>query len=150
MYELLIGIDPGVNTGFSLYDPKTKRLTCKTAKIHTAMKEISYWVDKFSASQVFVRVEDARLRKWFGKSGKERLKGAGSITRDSKIWEDFLEDLGVEYELVPPKNNTTKLDAKTFQMITGYTGRTSEHARDSAMLVYKFNPKVKVNPKSKQ
>jgi hypothetical protein len=48
----------------------------------------------------------------------------------------FLKDLGVPFEMVAPKGGKTKLSVQTFQKITGYTQRTSEHARDAAMLVY--------------
>jgi hypothetical protein len=90
-------------------------------------------------------VEDARQRKWFGKMDAEQRKygaavreGAGSIKRDCQIWEEFLEFMGIKYELVAPKNNKTKLDQKLFSNYTGWKERTNEHARDAAMLVYGF------------
>ena len=141
MHSTIIGIDPGVKTGFASYNHIKKQLQCQTVKIHKAFDLIKECIAKRGIENVFVRVEDARLRKWFGDSGEEKYKGAGSIMRDSKIWEDFLTDLGVDFELVAPKNNSTKLSAKFFGQLTGYTGRTSNHARDAAMLVYKFKPK---------
>lgn len=137
---IVIGIDPGVKTGFATYSPESKTLDCETTKIHTAFIFIKTLIEKHGLDSIFVRVEDARLRTWFGKTGKERMKGAGSISRDSSIWEDFLKDIGVSFEMVHPKHNTTKLKANMFKMLTGYSGRTSEHARDAAMLCYKFNP----------
>lgn len=76
--------------------------------------------------------------KWYNDAGKSRdkLQGAGSIKRDCKIWEDFLRDKGIPFKLIAPKNNTTKLSAPAFKSITGYTGRTCEHSRDAAMMVY--------------
>ena len=54
---------------------------------------------------------------------------------DAKIWEDFLTDKGILFELVAPKDNTTKLDAKSFAYRTGWTKQTNEHGRDAAGLV---------------
>ena len=130
-----IGIDPGVNTGFARWDKDDKIIvTCTTTTIHYAMLAIYKLHDE--GISFFVRVEDARKRKWFGNAGRDQLQGAGSIKRDCKIWEDFLTDLEAPFEMVAPKNNKTKMDAKIFQKITGWKERTNEHARDAAMLVY--------------
>lgn len=130
---LFIGIDTGTHTGFAVWDTKQKRLTeLTTLKIHKAMERVA----QLSLSDdIAVYFEDARLRKWFGSAGREQLQGAGSVKRDCSIWEDFLKDLEVEYHPIPPKNNTTKMNADFFSKITGYKGKTSEHARDAAFLV---------------
>ena len=90
---------------------------------------------------VKVYFEDARQRKWLPKdtSSSEyrgHLMGAGSVKRDSVIWQDALTDWGIPFEMVPPRAGATKWDADTFARITGYKGRTSNHARDAALLVY--------------
>ncbi len=43
---------------------------------------------------------------------------------------------GIKYVAQPPRAGATKWTADTFRRITGYTGRTSNHARDAALLVY--------------
>lgn len=137
-YRYYIGIDTGVATGlcvWSKFDQKIRHIA--TVKIHVAMDAVKYWHEA-NKGGIFVRVEDARKRNWFGTSGREQLQGAGSIKRDAKIWEDFLEDLGVDYEMVAPKNNKTKLDAGMFKKITRCTVVTNEHSRDAAMLVFKM------------
>jgi hypothetical protein len=135
-YDTYIGIDTGVTTGFSVWDAKDKKLThCCGLKIHKAME----WVLQMTAGRterVLVRFEDARLRKWFGKAGREQLQGAGSVKRDAVIWEDFCKEKGIQYERVAPKDNKTKLNAATFKAITKWVPVTNEHARDSAMLVF--------------
>jgi hypothetical protein len=131
---LLIGIDPGVKTGFCVYCDKTKEIKeLETLTITQAMQKVRAISEK---EDVFVYYEDARLRKWFGNAGREQLQGAGSIKRDCKIWEDYLNEINVDAFAIPPKNNLTKLTAKNFASITGYTRRTSEHVRDAAMLVF--------------
>lgn len=136
-YDFIVGIDTGVNTGFAIWNKTNKSFTTvETLPLHQAMFRIRELKD--SGISILVRVEDARLRTWFGKSGREQLQGAGSVKRDAKIWEDFLTDLHVDFEMVAPKNNKTKLDASKFKHITGWKERTNEHCRDAAMLCYGF------------
>lgn len=131
---LRIGIDVGVDTGFAVWDTEKKVLVeLKTMKIHRAMQRVKELSD---ANDVVVYFEDARLRNWFGDSGREKLQGAGSVKRDSSVWDDYLKDLDIEYHAIAPKNNKTKVSAEFFEKITGWKGRTSEHARDAAMLVF--------------
>mgnify|MGYP000536509049 CR=1 FL=1 len=138
--KYIIGIDPGVNTGYAVWSRVTKTmLVCETMPIHKAMAKIEKAIELYDdKNMLLVKVEDARKRKWFGNAGREQLQGAGSIKRDCKIWEDFLTDLKIDFELVAPKNNKTKLDAKKFKEITKWEAQTNEHSRDAAMLVYNF------------
>lgn len=135
-YRYWIGIDPGVNTGFSVWDRQTRKLLrVETRYIHEAMYELTQY--KVSTlNDIFVRVEDARLRTWYGNSGREKLQGAGSVKRDSTIWDDFLKALGVAYEMVHPGRNITSTKQEQFNRLTGWTGKSSEHARAAAMLVF--------------
>lgn len=136
-YEIVIGIDCGVSTGFAVWNKTDKRFDeIATLKIHDAMFRVKQMYDK--GYKLMVRVEDARLRKWFGNAGKEQLQGAGSVKRDAKVWEDFLVDYKIPHEMVAPKNNKTKLSKDVFARLTGYSGLTSVHGRDSAMLVYQY------------
>lgn len=137
-YEYLIGIDPGVETGLAIWGVEEKSLIqVKTMMIHQALEKISRW----NGLKIFVRIEDARKRKWFGNAGREQLQGAGSIKRDCKIWEDFLTDNNIPFELVAPKNNKTKINSNVFKQITRWPAQTNEHSRDAAMLVFGFNIK---------
>lgn len=136
-YRYIIGIDTGVNTGVAVWDRKLKKFEIiKTVAIHKAMELVTVFSAK--EEKCFIRVEDARKRAWFGNSGREQLQGAGSVKRDAKVWEDFLSDLSTDFEMVAPKNNKTKLDAKKFSMITGWKETTNVHGRDAAMLCYSF------------
>lgn len=139
-----IGIDTGTNTGFAVWDNRQERyLAVSCVKIHVAMREVERWVNQAAreSTRVCVRVEDARKRDWFGRpmtreEERAKLQGVGSVKRDCSIWEDFLEDLGVEYQMVHPKNIATKMKAEPFKYLTKWDERTNEHARDAAMLVF--------------
>lgn len=134
MTEYIIGIDPGTNTGFAVWNVKEQRLEVVTSmKIHQAMEDIK---QSSYQNNILVIFEDARKRKWFGNSGREQLQGAGSIKRDCSIWEDFLNDMRIKFYMVAPMNVKTKLKAKDFNRLTGWVKPTNEHARDAAMLVF--------------
>ena len=137
-YKFIIGIDTGKHTGVAVYDVADKKMiVATTLKIHEAFVLIDEYYYEFG-NDIFVRFEDARQRKWFGLSDREKLQGAGSVKRDSAIWQDFLTDKGIAFEAVPPKNNKTKLSEIAFRQITGYHEKTSEHGRDAAMLCFGY------------
>lgn len=141
---LAIGLDPGKHTGLAVWDTEAQRfMEIETQSVHKALDSVQNWIIVGRAFYGGARVyfEDARQRKWLPKdtSSSEyrgHLMGAGSVKRDSVIWQDALTDWGIPFEMVPPRAGATKWDADTFARITGYRGRTSNHARDAALLVY--------------
>jgi len=137
IFRYWIGIDTGVKTGFAVWDKVDKTLDAvETVQIHKAIEDVRRYVEDHPGT-VFVRVEDARLRKWLPKTvGKEQLQGAGSIKRDATIWEGFLKSIDADFEMVAPKNNKTKLSPEYFKKLTGWKKLTSNHGRDAAMLVF--------------
>lgn len=136
---LYIGIDAGTHTGVAVWNSTEHRLELiDTMTITRAMDYVRGERMRGLAMgfEVVVYLEDARKRSWFGNAGREKLQGAGSVKRDCAIWETFCMELGVECVKIPPKHNATKLKDGQFKLITGWHGRTSEHGRDAAMLVF--------------
>ena len=153
-----IGIDPGDNTGLAVWDSHARAfLVVATLPLHKAMQEVIKWAHApetacyRKGSKVRVVCEDARQRTWFApeRNASEyrgKLMGAGAAKRDAKIWEEFLSDKdvampydyesGLTFEMHKPQKGGTKWPAETFAAVTGYRGRTSEHSRDAALLVY--------------
>lgn len=133
---ILIGIDVGKNTGIAVMTDG-KLTTVETKSIIGAMEIIRVKLNIATTigKKVKIYIEDARLRKWVT-GGREKLQGVGSVKRDSAIWEEFCVHYGVDFALVAPKDNNTKLPADTFKRLTGWQGRTSQHARDAVMLVW--------------
>lgn len=130
-----IGIDPGTNTGLAVWDSGRRMLTlCETMKIHQALREVDIQFS-INPGNVIVIFEDARQRKWYSGDSNAKIQGAGSIKRDCTIWEDFCKDRGIPFQAVPPGKGMTKVTPEYLRMVTGWTGRTSNHARDAAMLV---------------
>lgn len=134
---ICVGIDTGKHTGFAVWDTEKRQLDfVDTIPIHEALLRI--WSQRHANVEVYF--EDARQRKWYGtrtaKEDRNKLQGAGSVKRDSTIWEDALKDWGIPFHAVAPKHNTTKMTPEFFRALTGWKGRTSEHSRDAAMLVF--------------
>ena len=140
-YRFYIGIDTGVNTGVACWWKEKRQLSSvQCMQIHRAMEYVKE-AEKVNPGGVFVRIEDARLRKWIPRQKDQRTEaglreGAGSVKRDASIWQDFLTDHKIPFELVAPKDNKTKVDAAHFKKLTGFTGSTNNHGRDAAMLVF--------------
>ncbi len=134
--DMIVGVDPGVHTGFAVWSLAERRLTTvRTLGITLAMTNIRAMADTGSLHSV--RFEDARLRKWYGQEAEAKRQGAGSVKRDCSIWYEFLSGLvGVPFLPVSPRAKGAKLDAAAFKRLTGWQGRTSEHGRDAAMLVW--------------
>lgn len=132
-----IGIDCGSHTGFAVWDGKA--LTeCSTLPIHRALFRV---LELRNDNDVTVVFEDARRRTYLPRERnvseyRGKLMGAGSVKRDCAIWEDFCRDNGIDYIAVPPQAGLTKWPSDYFARVTGWKGRTSDHARDAALLVY--------------
>lgn len=137
MTKIICGVDPGTKTGVAIWDCEKQifRLI-ETVSIIKAMSLLHPLESDFDID--IIRFEDARLRKWFGKSGREVLQGVGSIKRDCSIWQEFCEYHSIKFEAVKPATGQTKWKSDYFKRVTGWEKRTSEHSRDAAVLVYRW------------
>jgi len=134
-----VGIDPGTVTGLAFADDKGNLLKVQSFPILRAMEEIVNYTQtpETWSHQMLFYIEDPTQRRHFGNTGRERLQGAGSIKRDFSIWLEFFQRQNFTFVAVPPRNNTTKLNATQFWKITGWKERSNEHGRDAAMLIFK-------------
>ena len=142
---ILIGIDTGVKTGFAhsidgvLQDISTETILSAQERVLDIRNEAAQ-----SDVKLIVCIEDVRKRRWVDRSiGRERMQGVGSVKRDCGIWQEFCERHGLRHILVAPANVDTKRKAKDFEMITGWTARTSEHGRDAGMMIHKYHRLIK-------
>ena len=139
MTKILIGIDTGVNTGFAVAADRGnggELEQVESLSITQAMEKVKEIIEKWGISNVCLYIEDARKRTWFT-GGREKSQGVGSVKRDAQIWEDWCTEQDIKFVLVHPAANATKKKATDFKRMTGWIGRTNEHARDAAMLVFK-------------
>ena len=139
MFKILIGIDTGVNTGFAVaFDHGEGGVLQKveSLSITQAMQSVLEYEDEHDLKDIMLYIEDARKRTWFT-GGREKAQGVGSVKRDAQIWEDWCTEQGLNFKMIHPAANATKKKVEDFTRMTGWTGRTNEHGRDAAMLVFK-------------
>ena len=144
-----IGIDPGTKTGLAVWSSTNKELMqVETMQIHKALFFIAEYTFPIYSGEVKIWLENPNKAKQ--PHAKHKLKGAGSICRDFAIWRDFLNDYKIEWQEIDPRhkgklyqafgvktNKVGKPLAKSFNEVTGWQGRASEHAREAALFVYK-------------
>lgn len=150
MDKIIIGIDPGQNTGFAVWDA--------TGEKFISLLTLSFWEaigllqeaksrEDIGMSKLEVIIEDVTQNKPIfmkGNRGKSGVKGFAKIAsnvgmnkRDAQLLISWCELNNVKVTKVrPTKKSATKLDQETFAKITKYTLRTSQHARDAAMLCF--------------
>lgn len=139
MFKILIGIDTGVHTGFAVaFDHGEGGVLQKvqSLSITQAMQCVLEYEDEHDLKDIMLYIEDARKRTWFT-GGREKAQGVGSVKRDAQIWEDWCKEQGINFKLIHPAANATKKKVEDFTRMTGWAGRTNEHGRDAAMLVFK-------------
>ncbi len=136
---ICIGIDPGKQTGIAIWSKTRKKFeSIETVRIHQAMIIVQQQMELHGSSNLRVYVENPNT--WIGwerrKKSDSKKMGAGSIKRDYSIWEDYLDDIGVEMIGTKLQGTLKKLRYEEFAQITGIKKRTTEHSRDAAMLVF--------------
>lgn len=150
MDKIVIGIDPGQNTGFAVWDSFEKKFI--------SLLTVSFWEaisllqqaktrEDIGLCRLEVVVEDVTQNKpIFMKENRSKsgVKGFSRIAsnvgmnkRDCQLLIQWCEVNGVKVVTVKPtKKSLTKLDAESFLKITKYSSSTSQHARDAGMLVF--------------
>lgn len=143
---LIVGLDPGAETGFATYDPTARRLESVTSLSFWAVHglfETSFAPTDSSppGPVVLVVIEDARKLPIFGKHDgvrgrrRDRLaRNVGRIDRDVDLWLRYLSARGYRVLLVEPQRE--KWSGERLRQVTRYEGRTNQHGRDAARLVW--------------
>jgi len=138
--RFLIGLDGGVNTGFALYDRQTRQLT--------DVRTMTFWsaydyITSMRTDNVEIIIEAPQLiRPTFSHGENERRKrekiasNVGSVKRESALLAEGLRLRG--FTVTETKPDSAKWSNEYFQRITKWTGRTSQHGRDAARLVFGF------------
>lgn len=138
MTKISIGIDPGKNTGFAVFCHTEKRLIeCRTLLIHEALEIVRHIAEYDEHTEVVIEDPFTWVPFRRQKADNSRLQGAGSVKRDFTIWKDFCESNKIQYRTVKLQSAKKKLPAKQFFQLTGWSEKSSVHARDAAMLVFR-------------
>lgn len=138
--SLVIGIDPGENTGIALIqDGALVGLGTATPT------DLADFLAAHRPSRVVY--EDSRLmsRVWVPAAGAGSRAQAMSIARDIGRVDARCADLvaicarlGIPAHGISPKGKGAKLNAAQFAELTGYTGRSNQHQRDAAAVAWPY------------
>lgn len=137
--SLVLGIDPGAHTGVATYvDGQLTEL--ETVSPHQIERLIR---GRAPARVVF---EDSRLQSHTWNARSKTTAGAALATARSlgqvDAWcaliTSVCAELGIPAHGISPAGKGAKLNAKQFSSVTGWAGKSNEHARDAAMVAWPY------------
>ena len=133
----ILGIDPGAHTGCAIFEAG-KLLYLTTIK--------PYEVEHLIGEKMFSRVifEDSRLQSHVWTSSLNRAvavkmaRNLGEVDAWCSLITWVCEQKNVPCLGVSPKAKGAKLDAGKFATLTGWSERSNQHERDSAMIAWPY------------
>ncbi len=139
---IIIGIDPGVNTGIAVFNHKLLTDLCTIRPFHLTEVLSAIFTD-ISASSDNLRViyEDSRLTSpvWSRGTNKAALikiaRNVGQVDAVCSMIVDICEQYNVPCHGISPKNKGKKIGAEEFNKLTGWQKKSNQHERDAAMCV---------------
>ena len=143
-YDFKIGVDPGEKNGWAIFDKENNKLK--------EMGTMNFWelieaIDaiNFNNSILIVIEDSSQNSPTFSKHYRKKSllvrdkisQNVGENKRTAKLLIEYCQRNNIPYRAVKPtKNSLTKVSKEWFNKQTGWTGRSSEHARDAALLVW--------------
>lgn len=128
-----LGIDPA--RGWAAMDG-TKVIDCGTvAGVPEICQEIRQRVKMYPLKEVIIeKPADRKVYPRPGQNHRAMLKIAANVGENrQKAYSIyyFCQGLGLPVRFKSPARGMTKLDRRAIEALTGYKGRSSEHARDA-------------------
>lgn len=139
---MLIGIDPGAQTGIAIYRAG-KLDDLVTIQPH----ELAECIKANKPSRVIF--EDSRLTSFMFTQVKSRAaalkmaRNVGEIDAWSRLIVAVCADLSIPCTSVSPKAKGKKLDAKQFAAATGWLAKSNAHERDAATVAWPYRSAAK-------
>lgn len=146
----IYGIDPGTHTGYAwIHDGEIREVqTSDFWEVYHhlyryAKREDSVIVIEQGGlnSPTFYQASNLRAQ-------NKTSQRVGQANREAELLAAGLEKAG--FQVVRVRPTKSKWDKATCQQITGYSGRTSEHARDALRLAYEYSLQVKLQKRVKK
>lgn len=133
---IVIGIDPGKQTGFAVYDGD-RFLEISTRTFWEAFYRVELYRIQQEIKQIIIEVPDTKHVWQKAAASTKALQrqgvNVGSVIREAELLAEGLERLGLPVKRVAPRK---KVNAEIFKKYTGYTSRTNQHERDAALLCF--------------
>lgn len=133
--KILVGLDPGQNTGLAIFkDGKLDGLAT------ISPIEILGWLTDLKPDRVIF--EDSRLTSHLFTSNrnvavaKSMARKVGQVDMVCSMIVEACERLGIPAHGISPKDKGAKLNAAQFKAVTGWDGPSNQHTRDSCMVAW--------------
>lgn len=137
--SLILGIDPGKQTGTALYDvAQEKFINLETMDFWSCF---NYGI--MCAAHTIV-IEVSTSPTVFHKAGSSlpanqtTAMRVGGVLRESVLLAQGFELAGKNVVRVEPNGIAKKMSVEQFQKVTGWTKRTNQHCRDAALMCYRW------------
>lgn len=135
--KLVLGIDPGANTGVATIvgGNVSGLITIAPHQIDRVIRELK------PARVVF---EDSRLQSHTWTKGKtlaataKMARNVGQIDAWCSLISAICGELGIPAHGISPKAKGAKLNAEQFRAATGWDGPSNEHSRDACMVAWPY------------
>jgi hypothetical protein len=150
----VVGIDPGVKTGFAVWDRKEKQfVSVETRDFWGVMIPLILDTENLlpdvairnTTAEIVVEVAHhapvfrERKTKGLNENHAARLaQNVGQVMREAKLLAEGLRRCGYEVIEQKPLGKKGKAadDRAEFERVTGWTKQTSQHARDAARMAF--------------
>lgn len=132
-----IGIDPGKQTGFAVYNIQFDRFDrIETLTFWSAFGQVLMY-DPRLVSRVVIELPDSK-HVWHKdasttKAIQRQAVNVGGVLREAELFAEGIRNAGYKVLTTNPRGKT---DSRIFEKITGWTGRTNQHERDAGLLCF--------------
>jgi hypothetical protein len=134
---IILGIDPGASTGLA---------TFKDGQLVALETIAPHQIEQLLRERAPVRVifEDSRLLSHTWTQVKSRpaalkmARNVGEIDAWCRLITSLCEQLSVPAHGISPAGKGAKLDAKAFERLTGWQGRSNQHERDAGAVAWRY------------
>lgn len=137
MQVMIIGVDPGSNTGMATFT------NGKLILLETVSPIVMVAIIKLRRPDRVI-FEDSRLTSFMFTTVKSRpaalkmARNVGEIDAWCKLIDAVCEEFGIISHGISPKGKGAKLDAAKFNALTGWGGDSNQHTRDAAMIAWPY------------
>jgi hypothetical protein len=133
----VVGIDPGYNTGWALYQNgqlvwmETMQPIDLQSRILTSNADMFVFEDSRLQSNVWIPSKNKAV-------ANNIARKVGQIDAWCLLIEETCKRYDIKYMRVSPKAKGGKMNAEDFNMLTGWSGRSNQHERDAAMVAWQL------------
>lgn len=134
---MILGIDPGANTGVAVFI---------YGKLHKLMTAAPQDLPPLLETDGIIRVifEDSRLQSHVWTTATSRpaalkmARNLGQVDAWCSLIVAVCADLNIPAHGISPLGKGAKMNAKQFKALTGWSGKSNQHERDAAMVAWAY------------